>query len=370
MDFNNAIIKMIDESSLDVLKDAFRMRSILYDFVGSSIYDKKLVDVFCHIAADIDFNDTFTNLGLSKGREEFKSKFVNYKTICTASEYVDAINPISSIICKDEYLEYQKSKKQNVEKKIVEAVSINKAQNTVLEQKTLLAGKKQQVAAKVMSNPIINQNRDISKIKGIVIKTKDQNIRFKSKSSGSICVFKGDSKRSMSLSKYPIINNKLYLDFVDMDDNITISLNTNIYESLNITSNGGNILIERGYRFPLCINHLKIKTVTGDISVECRCMDLKINSEFGAIKIAETTGNITAHSEYGKIFYSLPNTYSQCKIDLYTKYNDILLDFKKNKAIAIKAFIKARKNHVNFIYRGPYCIYNFNAKSEYLRVRL
>ena len=55
MDFNNAIIKMIDESSLDVLKDAFRMRSILYDFVGSSIYDKKLVDVFCHIAADIGY---------------------------------------------------------------------------------------------------------------------------------------------------------------------------------------------------------------------------------------------------------------------------------------------------------------------------
>lgn len=363
MRFQEAIVKVINNYTISMLTDIFKVRSILSDYVGNSFYDKKLIDCFCHISKTESINDVFKLRGLKEGRDYFKEKYTSFKSVMSAVEYVDVINSIASIICKEEYEEYLKYKEKHVQSKISQAVVIKK----VINQNSV---KKNEILNPTLS-PILNVPRNLKKIKGFVIKLNNQNLKIIPKTSGNICVFKGDSKRSISLSKYPIINDTLHLDLSDIDQDITITLSDKYHKNLNICSTDGNItVVHKGYH-SIYFHNASIETVKGSIYLEGYFGKLNVKSEYGKIELTNLRSEIlNVTNTYGKINFTYNTNMYRQNINLYTKYNDIELDLKKDKELIRRAKFRMKRNRINLNLANSSYKLILTAKSEYLRVKI
>ena len=363
MRFQDAIATVIYNYTISILTDIFKVRSLLSDYVGNSFYDKKLIDCFCHISKTERINEVFKLHGLKEGRDYYKEKYTNFKSVMSAVEYVDVINSIASVICKEEYEEYLKYKEKHIQTKISQAVEINKINNQNPMKKNEILNP--------TASPILNVPRNLKKLKGLVIKLNNQNLKIIPKTSGSICVFKGDSKRSISLSKYPIINDTLHLDLTDIDQDITISLSDKYHKNLNICSTDGNITVVRKGYHSIYFHNASIETVKGSIYLEGYFGKLNVKSEYGKIELTNLRSEIlNVTNTYGKInFVYNINMYRQ-NINLYTKYNDIELDLKSETSLLRRAKFRLKRNRVDINYVNPNCNLILKAKSEYLRVKI
>ena len=103
MNYNDAIIKIIKDNGLDILKQRFITRSILSDYIKDKYQDKKLIDALYYIYEYFDLVEIFEQYGLIKGRIVLKEKYNIISEKCTITDYKNAINPISKYLFPEEF---------------------------------------------------------------------------------------------------------------------------------------------------------------------------------------------------------------------------------------------------------------------------
>ena len=124
MIYKEAINKLINEHDSNILDNSFLSYSILSDYVGSSLYDKGLVNSFYVISKKYNIFIVLKSDGLSKGLKFFEEKYLEFKNVISKKEYVDTIKSIAEIICfseetkkevkNNEFTKYKRCKKSRV----------------------------------------------------------------------------------------------------------------------------------------------------------------------------------------------------------------------------------------------------------------
>ena len=348
MDFKEALETIIKKNRCEILKDNFRVRSILCDYVGFSPYQVKLVNIFCEIYKEYDLVQIFKDKGLIEGRRYLKTVYPKFINIYTFVDFKEAINPISEIICPDEYLKYNanQSKKAN---KVVIVKNVSKKQAPVLTNQP------------VLSQPFNN-------IKGINIITEVKSVKIdyfdeKGKPYKHVKLYyKNNKNRSpISTKNYSVKSDILYINSKKTKQELVIGLPVNMkLDSLDIKTNNTNINICSSIK----IDKTNIITESGNVEAQVSGNDLNVNTKSGMINLNINTINTNCDSKDGTIFFFVfPIQKKKMNVNLSSSSGNLLgfLGFKArmkitglfNKRGLVTSKVKENRCQVNYRLYAP-----------------
>ena len=344
MDFKDALNTIIKKNRCEILNDNFRVRSILCDYVGFSPYQIKLVNTFCVIYKEYDLIQIFKDKGLIEGRRYLKTVYPKFVNICNYIDFKEAINPISEIVCPEEYEKYNNTKQPQKVNKVV-----------------IVKNASQKVAT-----AITNQNalpKPLNNIKGINIITEVKSIKIdyfddNGKPYKDVKLYyKSKNYNPISKNSYHIKTDILYINTKKAKSDIVIELPLNMkLDSLDIKTNNINSLIK--------IDKTNIITELGNVEAHVSGTDLNVNTKSGMINLNINTINANCDSKDGTIFFCVfPIQKKKMNVNLSTSSGNILgfLGFKArmkitglfNKRGLVTSKIKEDKCLVNYRLYAP-----------------
>lgn len=273
MDFKEALNTIINKNRCEIFNDIFRVRSILCDYVGFSPYQTKLVYIFCDIYKEYNLIQIFRDKGLIDGRTYLVSIYSKYKNRCTFVDFKEAINPISEIICPEEYKKYNDRK---------------------------LTG--QSKGIKVIKN---SKKRDFTKkekkeeFRGLAIKVKAKSLTIEY---GDEFAIYNNSNTRIDINKFETDLGVLQLKLNYVKSNITIKVPKNkSFEILNINAASASVNI-KDY---INVDNCNIETKSGNIDVVINCENFKFKTTLGNVKFTGDLTNIEGSTTSGTISYFL-----------------------------------------------------------------
>ena len=358
MSFKEAFRKLINTYGYDILHERFRTRSILSDYVMNDFYAKKLIDVFLLINSQYNIQFILVDKGLVEARAFFQSIYPRFKEHCTAKEFVDAINPISELVCPEQYKYYEENKVKK-ETKVVGGAEIvrknpkpeakakgfviNKAQpvNNQKVNQTPVNGNKQNVnktpgkANNVQVNAQANINNNYINLHNILaqrnkgnktpkIKAKPNKIKFLEVSSycdilsisqgtnQDIEVYIGGSKTPKTINSYVVKGDLCQMSLIHPGEKVEIRLPKKILRHLKIWTRNSNVIISPSKG--------KMKFWTIDVTNENGF--IICNAQTKSIRAVSSNGNIQIFGETEHAY--LNNVNGDISFGLYTIINKTL----------------------------------------------
>ena len=317
MDFKDALNAIIKKNRREILNDNFRVRSILCDYVGFSLYQTKLINIFCAIYKEYDLVKIFKNKGLIEGRRYLKAVYPKFVSICTYIDFKEAINPISEIICPDEYLKYNNTKQPQKENKVV---IVKNASQKVLP---------------TLTNQIVLP-KPLNSIKGINIITEVESVKIdyfddKGKPYKDVKLYyKSKNYNPISTNSYHIKSDILYINTKKTEGDIVIGLPLNMkLDSLDIKTNRTNIDINSLIK----IDKTNIITESGNVEAQVSGNNLNVKTKSGMIGLNINTINTNCDSKEGGIIF--------CVFPIQKKKMNVNLSSSSGNIIGVLGF-KAR----------------------------
>ena len=236
MNYIDAINKLVSIHGLSIFDNQFMTKSILSDYIGSSPYDYRLVCVLYDLLQSLAIVQIFQTNGIKKGRELLGEEFKKMNGICSSREFVDTINPISSLVCPEEYNGLQNQKTNNnggiaivrVKEKPQNPLKINVIQRN--------------------NPPVKPPAVEINKIKNIAIKGMVDCLIIKKTSVKEPTLFIDGVKQDGDLTKY-VRHGVLNLNFANHAKDVEIRLPRKRYGVLYINLDTANIFINEGLHF-------------------------------------------------------------------------------------------------------------------------
>ena len=331
MSFKDALFKLIDNNGKEILKEPFKTRCILSDYIGSDYYQSKLMEAFLEINTSYDLCFIFLKKGLIEGRKFLTSIYVTFKDKYSKKEFVDSINPISEYLFPKEYKEYEENK-----------VVIKKANV-----------KKEKKANKIDEYYYIN-------VDSFDVFTSNGDVLFEYGGHKYVEVYLNGKKQKPS--KYQVINNTL---IIKDSGNITIKANKRVFESLNIVSKNGNVDIELPRLNSKSSKSINVLCDEGNISVKCDCENLNVNTKHGDILLYGSYKQINALTSLGKVKTILyKENRKDMNINLQTDYGEIRGDFIDTNLRQRIYKIFGKDKMFNSIVYSDDCKIYFNLKSH------
>jgi len=335
MNYKETIEKLFNNNGSNILNEYFRANSLLLDYVGSSIYDKRLVEVILMVYKIVDVYLLFKVKGLDDARNTLQEMYKYNYFNCTKQELVDAINPISDLLYPNSHSS-NKNNKSNA--------AIIKTNNTV-----------------VTSNKVSLNDIDTLDIKFI---------------SGSLNIKLGDDKKSYiqidkrkvrKIEKY-YQNNRFIFDVKDRI--VTININSKKLKNINIIGNVKYIDISTPIYSKCKINSINIDTVnTSNLcsTVDTKTIDVKVD---GSAYVSGKIKDASIETSYGDLsFYLITSHTSTMNLNLYSKYGNINGRFSDKLMPRVTSIFKKTNKVDKFSYSGK-CLINLLAKSDNGRIKI
>lgn len=110
MTLAEALSKLLEQEGPSVLKDIFRSRCLLADFIKDDRYERKILPLFLSINQEIDLYESFRTRGLAETRAALKPLFPKYQKEWSWEEFRDAVNAMAAVACPKEFAKVHKPK--------------------------------------------------------------------------------------------------------------------------------------------------------------------------------------------------------------------------------------------------------------------
>ena len=345
MEYSIAIEKLINSYKLDILDNTFLSRSILLDYIGNSIYDKKLVDVFYYINKTNNIKNIFINSSLHEGRKILEGIYQDHKNDITKQEFVDAINPISKIIYPVEYEEYIK----------------NKVNNKVLVNKVVVKKKKEEPVVKATPKPIVlnpppkqTTPKQVKKktIQKISVKLYNNKLEIYHHDKKDIEIY--IDNKLQKLSNYQVINQDTYLfDFSNKIGDIIIYLPNKMYNLLEIEANSNCIVLGKNSNNLLKVRKIIINSRKSYLTLYCKTLTMNINTRIAIINIYSILKNLKIYTFDSSLYFDIDVPYDKGSIHIDGFNVRITGKFKNGKLIPkLNKFLFMKKNIRDIYYSG------------------
>ncbi len=346
MEYKDAIRKLISLYGEEILKDHFLSFSILSDYIGSSIYSKKLLFIFAEVNKKHDLYSLFKNHKLLEARNILTSDFKKGNYNCDSKEFVDALNPISELLNPIEFKDYESKKlkqsKPTKKKKVIKKKEVTKVEddNNIVELIYTL-------------NDVASKKAELKNIDVNVNECKGLSICMDNKSDNEYCLCKVDEQTK----------NLVTIKEGEADENLTLVLDDDAeatyylfvpkckYESLNVNVGNGSLNIYGSNKKKSFIcDEVKINVNNGNLFFNGKTNRCDINGNNGDIELSGTYGDLNINRIDSNIsgwilFKSKKESYYfKCvlingKINLYIE--------KLYKSIGRRMFFK-RRNYCGF----------------------
>lgn len=349
MEYKDGIRKLISLYGEDILKDHFLSFSILSDYLGSSIYSKKLLFIFYEVNKRYDLYSLFKNHNLLEARTiltcDFKTKSYN----CDSKEFVDVINPVAELLNPKEFKYYES-------KKVKQSESINQA--TVIKVKK---DESKQCSFKIDKNDNDDNSKNISyklnsKKKTVLLES--INVKANDCKELYICAdYNYDTKyylckhdvntRNLITISYGETNKDLTLSIDDEPDGIYyLFLPKHKFKSLNVNISNGSLYIYGSNKNESFIcNEMKIYLNNGNLFLNGKSTNCDIKGTSGDINLVGTYSDLNIDKIYSNVsgsilFKSKKRCYNfNCKLS--SGKVKVYID-KLYKSIGKRIFLKRR----------------------------
>ena len=112
MDYNTAMGKVLNTYGVRILTNPFLVRSLLSDFVGSSLEGRRKIDLLFELTFHCDIVGVFQRNGLLLGRKALEKEYARFKGRYSQKEFIDSVNPVSVFLCPSAFAEEERKKSE------------------------------------------------------------------------------------------------------------------------------------------------------------------------------------------------------------------------------------------------------------------
>lgn len=349
MEYKDAITKLLSLYGEDIVKDNFLLFSILSDYLGSSIYSKKLLSIFFEVNKRLNLYSLFKEHSLIEARNILSSDFKNHYYNCNSKEFVEAINPIAELLNPKEFQYYES-------KKIKESESTNQVEVVKVKKET-----SKQNSFRIDKNNNDDNSKDTSykvnpKKKSILLESINVNVN---NCKELYISSDNNSGTKYYLCKLDVASENLFIiSCGEVNKDLTLSINDdhdgtyylfvpkNKYKSLKVNQENGSLNIygsNKNEEF-IC-NNMKINIINGNLFLNSKTTSCDIKGAYGDITLIGTYSDLNIDKTKSNIrglisFKSKKQTYNfTCRLARGKVFVNIE---KLNKSIGKRLFLKRR----------------------------
>lgn len=284
MDFKEILEMIVNKDGYEALNDIFRVHSILSDYVTFTPSKNKIISLYSEIYKECNLVDLFKTKGLNEGRKYLISIYPKYKSKCTIDEFKEAINPISYLICPEEYENYQKVKQENINKnKIIKQVNVVKNNNANAPQKNQVP---------TITNDVIKKIKLIYSVgKMTIVYNKTDDLEIVS-----------ESLKPITPTKQTFNNGILNLTILRQGSNIIIKLPKSCkLKKLEIFGEIGSLVMQDKINAKDAVIYLK----EGYHYIKVKGENLKVGAQSLSVDLECDIKNLFLNNTNGNVYYNL-----------------------------------------------------------------
>ena len=268
MNYEDAFNKMIAAYGKPVLSDTFLVRSILLDYIGSSIIDTQLVNAYSLLNRSENLFTYINKHSLDESKNHIKALIVMAPRHLSVDQYIESIEPLLFLHFPNQYVK-RKTKCSGPQ---VAVVAKNKSNNPPLS----LVSKPQVVnKQKPIQKPVVQKVIDSISISGVC---KELLIDY---GSTDISVYKNN--KNITKSAISVVRNgTCYIKIKGKYSHFKIMLPNNYYKKIriNIETQDIDFACGRGHVFSL--GELEIKTGECSTHISTNANLVSVNQDKGS----------------------------------------------------------------------------------------
>ncbi len=298
MEYKEAIRMVFDNKGEGVFQEAFLLRSLLSDIVKSSFADYKLVCLLHKLYEYTNVYDLFKSKGLDKAREEIVLFYPHFEKEYSKREFVDAVNPIASICCPNEY-------KENNRPRISNPAKIIKIKATHTPQ----------IVISPRPNPVNKANKPRkTTFKSVDIRTNATSLEIIKSNTKTPKVYVDKQEIKLDLASLIAGGNTLPLHFSSKGSLIEVCLPDKKYQSITIVGGDTRINICDLSFDGINAKTLKIANKTKIISCNATCNDLTLLSEEGELFFCGNAKKLDFKTKQGGVNFFMNSQVSNVEL--------------------------------------------------------